>query len=72
MILIKSSYLLISHEHSNAMKTQFLIALLFIISVSVSGQNDTAKQHDKIEEVELIGIVESMPEFIGGFEALMK
>ncbi|MDD4373357.1 MAG: TonB family protein [Bacteroidales bacterium] len=54
------------------MKTQVLIALLFIISVSVIGQNDTSKQHDKTEEAELINIVESMPEFIGGFEALKK
>jgi TonB family protein len=54
------------------MKTQLLIALLFIISVSVIGQNDTEKQHDKIEEVKIITIVESMPEFIGGFEALKK
>jgi len=50
------------------MKRQLYILIILIISISVNAQNDTIKQ---IEE-ELILVVEQMPEYVGGFDELMK
>ncbi|MDO8897256.1 MAG: energy transducer TonB [Bacteroidales bacterium] len=51
------------------MKTQILIAVLSLIAFSVMGQNDTSRRNN---DRELMVVVESMPEFVGGFEALKK
>jgi len=53
------------------MKTQILIAFLFLISISIFGQNDTTGQNED-QEIELIMVLETMPKFVGGYEALYR
>jgi len=48
------------------MKRQLYILIILIFSISLSAQNDSTQQ---IAE-ELIFVVEKMPEFVGGYEAL--
>lgn len=53
------------------MKTQITIVVLLLITFSVIGQNDTIDRNGD-KEIELVSSVESMPEFVGGFNALKK
>jgi len=50
------------------MKRQLFIFFILILSISLSGQNDSTK---KIME-EVIFVVEKMPEFVGGYDALKE
>lgn len=49
------------------MKIQFIILLISFFSCSIHAQNDTAKN---IEEEIIFTVIEEMPRFIGGIEAL--
>ncbi|NOZ47922.1 MAG: energy transducer TonB [Chlorobi bacterium] len=53
------------------MKIQITIIFLFLMTSSVIAQNDSIIKTDE-EEMEIIDVVEQMPEFIGGFKALQK
>ncbi len=54
------------------MKTQIIIIVLFLITSSVIAQNDSIIKNGE-EEMEIGFIfIEQMPEFVGGYEALIR
>jgi TonB family protein len=60
------------NKHIPFMKIQIAIIFLFFMTSSVIAQNDSIIKTDE-EEMEIgIIVVEQMPEFIGGFEALQR